>query len=277
MRIIKQKGDASGISRQFWESIFTEDTEKFLDYYYSMKAPEAMFYFLMEDGKTVSMLHLNPYRVMWNGGEYHAYYIVAVATKEQYRHRGYMRMLLQEVIKDAHQKQCPFLFLMPADPAIYEPFGFQYVYEHAFYEPADDTVAQAVRTAVLQGSAQTGAFFLRRYTESKAEETAAFAAKELEKRYRTYCIHDACYLNRLARELQSENGDLILVYDRSGSLSGYFCYACEEEEAYQEVILAKGAEKLFSLKERKQMIMAKMTCEENISELKKPCYFPEIV
>lgn len=277
MRIIKQKGDINGTSRQFWESVFTEDTKKFLDYYYCMKAPEATFYFLIENGETVSMLHLNPYRVMWNGRECHAYYIVAVATREKYRHRGYMKMLLQEVIKDAYKEQCPFLFLMPADPAIYEPFGFQYVYDHAFYEPADDAVAQAVRAAVLQGAAQNGEFLLCRYTEDRAEEAAAFAAKELEKRYRTFCIHDAFYMNRLSKELQSENGDLILVCDRSGSISGYVCYTCEEEETYQEVVLTKEAEKLFSLKERKQMIMAKMTCEENISGLENACYFPEIV
>ena len=289
MRIIKQKGDPSGESRHFWETVFTEDTKEFLDYYYSNKVPDANFYFLTDREEVVSMLHLNPYQIRWHGKKCTAYYIVAVATKEAYRHRGCMRALLQEAVRDAEAGQCPFLFLMPADPAIYEPFGFSYVYAHALYEPADKEIAQAIRTAVLQGStqavrtavlqdnAQVNEWYLRRYTEEDAEELAAYAERELASRYPVYCLHDPTYLNRLTKELKSENGDLILIRDKSGRLSGYVCYTCEEEEAYQEVILTGDAGQLFSLKERKPMIMAKMTCGEDISELKGACYFPEIV
>lgn len=289
MRIIKQKGDPSGKSRRFWEAVFTEDTKKFLDYYYSNKIPDANFYFLTDHEEIVSMLHLNPYQIRWHGKKCTAYYIVAVATKEAYRHRGYMRTLLQEAVRDAEASQCPFLFLMPADPAIYEPFGFTYVYAHALYEPVDEEIAQAVRTAVLQGSAQVSRtavlqentqikeWHLRRYTEHDAEELAAYAERELENRYPVFCLHDPAYLNRLSGELKSENGDLVLIYDKDGRLSGYVCYACEEEEYYQEVILTGDAGRLFSLKERKPMIMAKMTGGEDISELKGACYFPEIV
>ena len=37
-----------------------------------------------------------------------------------------MRKLLRQTLQDARDRQEPFSFLMPADPAYYEPFGYRY-------------------------------------------------------------------------------------------------------------------------------------------------------
>lgn len=274
--LIKQTGDPSGESRKLWEAIFSEDTKEFLDYYYQYKVPEAQFYLLKDGEQLISMLHLNPYAVYCNGVIRKAYYIVAVATKLEYRHRGCMRRLLQEAISDATKEKCPFLFLMPADPAIYEPFGFRYVYDHRSYEPATEAIAERIREAAGSGKpTEIGHYRICRYESDKAKEVTAFAGKELSGHYRTFCIHDTAYMERLQKELQSENGDLFLVYDLQKTkecFTGYFCYAKEETESYQEVVLTAGAKALFVPQTEKKAIMALP-----IDLIPKPCYFPELV
>ena len=91
-----------------------------------------------EDGAIQAMLHLNPYTLLVNGKEEPAHYIVAVATREAYRKRGYMAALLKRALADMHRAGEPFTFLMPAAEAIYLPHGFATVYEQEqrFYDEA---------------------------------------------------------------------------------------------------------------------------------------------
>ena len=61
-----------------------------------------------------AMLHLNPYTLMVNGTEKESYYIVAVATRKEYRGRRYMAGLLREALLDMYQAGVTFTYLMPA-------------------------------------------------------------------------------------------------------------------------------------------------------------------
>ncbi|MBP3665231.1 MAG: GNAT family N-acetyltransferase, partial [Tyzzerella sp.] len=90
-------------TRKLWEEVFTEDTPEFLDYYYFIKTLENEIYVIEEDDKIVSMLHLNPYQMRIGNAIFKTHYIVAVATDENYRKRGYMAALLNhtmQVMKD---------------------------------------------------------------------------------------------------------------------------------------------------------------------------------
>ena len=111
-------------SRPLYEKVFPEDTPRFVDYYYQYKTRDNEILAIREEGQIVSMLHLNPYVMIVNGYEIRSNYIVAVATHEEYRHRGYMRMLLERALRDQAQKKIPFTFLMPASESIYAPFDF---------------------------------------------------------------------------------------------------------------------------------------------------------
>lgn len=108
-------------SRKLYEQVFCEDTKKFTDFYYAYKIRDNKILALMEDGQMVSMLHRNPYRMIVNGYEVKTDYIVAVATHEDYRHRGYMRMLMEKALKDMFSEGMPFTFLMPVRESIYAP------------------------------------------------------------------------------------------------------------------------------------------------------------
>ena len=87
-------------SRPLYEAAFPEDTRKFVDYYYQYKIRDNEILALERDGGLASMLHLNPYTMIVNGYEVRINYIVAVATYADYRHRGYMRLLLEKALRD---------------------------------------------------------------------------------------------------------------------------------------------------------------------------------
>ena len=96
MRIRKLTKEEHGVTRILWEEVFTEDEDAFLDYYYEVKATENTIYVIEDEaGDPLSMLQLNPYSVRFGKKDRTLHYIVAVATREKYRGRGYMRELLE--------------------------------------------------------------------------------------------------------------------------------------------------------------------------------------
>lgn len=115
-------------SRALWEMVFEEDTQQFLDYYDAFVADHNKIYMDWENGQAVSMLHRNPYRICMGDMQADSSYIVAVATKEEYRHQGRMKKLLLKAFADSFREGEPFVYLMPASEKIYLPFGFRTVY-----------------------------------------------------------------------------------------------------------------------------------------------------
>ena len=126
LRILEQ--DEHGKTRSLWEEVFSEDTKIFLDYYYYIKTRDNQIYVIEEDEEFCSMLQLNPYIVRVEEKEFPSAYIIAVATKEKYRRRGYMGALLRASLNDMYAKKIPFTFLMPAAEAIYTPYDFRFIY-----------------------------------------------------------------------------------------------------------------------------------------------------
>ena len=125
MEIRYLKKEEHGRSRALYEEVFVEDEEAFVDAYYQIKAVDNEILVAEEEGQIVSMLHRNPYTFRLRGERVAADYLVAVATRVSFRHRGLMRALLTKALQDMEEQEQPFTFLMPADEAIYTPFDFR--------------------------------------------------------------------------------------------------------------------------------------------------------
>ena len=93
-----------GLTRPLYEEVFSEDSKRFVDYYYSEKTKDNQIYVAEEDGGIQAMLHLNPYELNVNGMKKKANYIVAVATRKSYRGRGFMKALLETALKDMYRE-----------------------------------------------------------------------------------------------------------------------------------------------------------------------------
>ena len=208
-------------TRKLWEEIFTEDTPEFLDYYYSIKIKNNEIYVIEDDGEIVSMLHLNPYEMRIGDKLFQTHYIVAVATKENYRKRGLMRQLLNYALQVMTDRGEPFTFLMPADEAIYKPFGFEFIYEQK-RENVRGKKCEDSTVEVVEASTE------------HCQMIADFSNQMLQE-YDVVTWRDSGYYETLLLELASENGGILLA-KRDGEIEGIFCYACTGEEDKHFVI-----------------------------------------
>ena len=128
MKVRRLEQAEHGLTRPLYEEVFSEDSKRFIDYYYTEKTKDNQIYVAEEDGGIQAMLHLNPYELNVNGTKKKANYIVAVATRESYRGRGFMKALLETALKDMYREGESFTYLMPVAEAIYTPHGFRTLY-----------------------------------------------------------------------------------------------------------------------------------------------------
>ena len=212
MKVRKLRQEEHIKTRRLWEKIFTEDTLEFLDYYYSVKVNDNEIYVMEDNGVIVSMLHLNPYQMRVRNKIFKTHYIVAVATDERYRHQGLMRQLLNHAMKVMADRGEPFTFLMPANEAIYKPFGFEFIYEQK-------------REKVSGKKCEDNTLKIMEASPKHCQEIADFA-NEILKSYEVVTWRDEDYYKMILAEQVSENGG-ILVAKRDGKIQGVFCYAKE--------------------------------------------------
>lgn len=229
--------EEKGESRELWEEAFPEDSRSFVDYYFKEKIKDNRVLVLeeevaetdMEHGWIASMIHLNPYGIRAAGERWKVDYLVGVATRKDRRHRGYMRSLLNRMMENMRNEGMPFCFLMPADEAIYRPFGFTYIYR----QPSMDVKAGVVleEREILAG--RSGEDTGRRDGRNQAEALGRMGTPEvpdlpwlsawmnawLVSRYEVFAIRDEAYVCRLLKEIASENGNFRLLYDQ-GNLVG---------------------------------------------------------
>ncbi len=228
LRRLEEKEHAK--TRTLWEEVFSEDTKAFLDYYYFIKTRENEIWVVEEDGEIQSMLQLNPYSIQVADREFVCNYIIAVATRKEYRGRGYMGSLLRRTMQEMYGEKQPFTFLMPAAEAIYTPYDFRYVYQQL----------QAVfeTKTVSESAEETDA------TMFQAEELAEFAGELIGKEKQVYAKRNPHYYQTRVLEQQSENGGIRML-KQDGKLTGIYCYAKEDTCEVLEPLILPGYERAF--------------------------------
>ena len=221
LRKLEQKEHSK--TRNLWETVFSEDTKQFLDYYYFFKTRDNEIYAIEEDKAIRSMLQLNPYMLQVEEQQFRGNYIIAVATEEAYRSRGYMVMLLRKSMEEMYRRKEWFTFLMPAAEAIYTPYDFRFIYNQ--------------RQALIEEIPEYGFMFeeksLNRKLDIKdasigdAAEMAVFFNQHFADRWQVYAVRNEAYYQTLLFEQQSENGGIKLM-ESDGELVGMFDYARED-------------------------------------------------
>lgn len=221
-----------GKCRPLWEEAFPEDSKSFADYYFSEKLPGSKVLAIEgEEGRLLTMAHLNPYTISVNGKKWELPYIVGVATATDQRHKGYMRQVLYKMLRDLNQEKKPFCFLMPAAEAIYRPFQFAFIYDQPVWKPEDEPEKDLEKKPVdLADQAEVMADWLDRW---------------LEKRYEVYAVRDKAYMELLKKELESEAGEVIGWYEKDGklhALEAWWGLGKREERFYYSLSEMKPAD-----------------------------------
>lgn len=230
-------------SRKLWEQIFVEDTKEFLDYYYGEKWKDNVILGSFQDEILVSMLQLNPYKLCLGNATCISDYIVAVATKEEYRHQGRMTRLLQQSLHKAREQGCPFVFLMPAKEAIYRPFDFVTVYGRKDYRINREMLEEAMSNR--QKGMAVSSIYIEEITEATSQqkkeaalaELIKYSQSELQKRYQLFAKRDKAYYTRLLKEQCSQQGGIFLAkFCDTDELCGYCFFTKEEELQLRELV-----------------------------------------
>lgn len=222
MKIRKLKQEEHGMTRPLWEEIFTEDDEAFLDYYYQVKTAENSIYIIEEEDEPVSMLQLNPYPIQFLGNTCLLHYIIAVATKKEYRGRGYMTRLLEAAAQDMYRAGEPFTYLMPAAEGIYYPHGFRFVYRQLRIEGKPS--GRKEQDGILAGCQ------VRNAEESDCQALACLAEELLAQTPFIRAARTTRYYRTILKEQQSEGGGILLT-EKDGKPTGFVIYGCYEGKA----------------------------------------------
>lgn len=279
-------------TRRLWEEVFPEDTGAFLDYYYYIKARDNQIYAVEEDGDICSMLQLNPYKVVVEEEEFSSAYVIAVATRAEYRRRGYMGALLRASLKDMYAQKFPFTFLMPAAEAIYTPYDFRYIYSQdtgsLMRKETDGMLCW--RGTEGNGTEETAGEDFRdiQYSDAglwDAEELSGFFTENFADEFQVCTVRDSAYYQTMILEQQSERGGVRLVREDK-ALKGFYAYAGEEGLEIREPLFLPGYEKEFrqsvrELAERRgwqdQTEIRVHACPAAFSSEKKPIIMARIV
>ena len=113
--------------KALWQTAF-DDTEESLDYFFKTTVSPSRVLAVFENGNPVSALYMLESDILISGKTYSAYYIYAVTTHPDYRGKGLMKSLFEELFKVAKGRKIDYLFLVPEEEylfKIYERTGFK--------------------------------------------------------------------------------------------------------------------------------------------------------
>lgn len=282
MKLRKLNKEEHNKTRMLWEQIFQEDSQEFLDYYYSYKTRINDIYVVENEDTICAMLQLNPYEVHMGLNEVrNIHYIVGVATAQEYRKQGLMRKLLHKSMQDMRDRGEPFVYLMPAAEAIYKPFDFRFIYDqnkltltkeerselennlHASYLSRIDNKTEICMESSLSCKDQGEVLTIQEASLENMEELVTFSEDLLKKEYQLYMKRDVPYYTTLYHEQKCQNGGILLFY-WGKQLVGYAFYEMYETISVRELVLEKpyiqsGFAALFayfSTEDRKMIITA---------------------
>ena len=239
--------------RDLWRNCF-HDSESYMDFYFQEKCKDNYIIVDVEDNHVVSMVHLNPYHLRWQGKEVNSCYIVGVSTEEAYRRQGKMRELLEQAFLKMQSEQVPFTYLMPANKKIYEPFGFEAIYrqerillkgiETRKVFKKQEVKLQAADVAKTEKECSESVLEMKYFLELTPKELEAmvsYASKKLEAEFDIYAIRDKAYYIRLRKEMKACLGDIVVFVEKrleqgrvlESRIAGVMSYGLEN--GYMEV------------------------------------------
>lgn len=289
-----------GKTRELWEKVFSDDTKAFLDYYYYIKTRDNEIWVIEEEGQICSMIQLNPYKIRVGAKEFPSAYIIAVATREPYRGRGFMGALLRKTLEEMQHKKMPFTFLMPAAEAIYTPYDFRFIYsqktgtvdpsQQGFCSEQEADEPQQQNKTDLPAGLQAAELRANRepvrvtFSDAglwDAQRLADFFLENFDGQYQVCTVRDTAYYQTMIMEQASERGGVRMI-EEEGSLRGYYAYADEGGLEIREPLYLDGYEEEFLrsvselAKGRADKIPA-AACPPGYAEQEKPLIMARIV
>lgn len=229
------------LTKPLYQEAFFEDSAGFVKYYYSEKIKDNRILADIEESVR-SMIMLNPYTISVFNKKYCLDYIVAVATKKEYKRQGYMRRLLDKTLIDMNEIKVPFTYLIPANKDYYLPFDFSFVARKNEYNvDLSDYKKSVIRGVKLDIGA--------------AEKILDFINTEVSKSNDVYTYRDIRYFERELKEIASENGFINIYLDGDDIVAYESFWGIEKVELKERIVASDIATREYG----KENIMVRIT------------------
>lgn len=113
--------------KKMWADVFG-DSDAVINNFFENTAEAQNIFCAFCNGKPVSVLYAIDSTIAFCDDAYKAYYVYAVCTEKEYRGKGLMKALFDELEKTAKSRNVSYLFLVPAENSLfsmYEKIGFK--------------------------------------------------------------------------------------------------------------------------------------------------------
>ncbi len=190
------------------------DSEGFRQFFFNRKYASANVVYRREGGQIVSALHFVSKTWSFRGQRLEVPYVVAAATRKDWRGKGLMREVLDQAFQELRHRNLSICALSPFSEAYYRKSGFVTIHRQGAsevepqepdpftYEPVDSADLREIIALYEQKTAQADLFVLR-----TPEDWHLFA-----------------------QEVQADDGQILLVREK-GIPVGYFTlFGTEVEE-----------------------------------------------
>ncbi|HHY0136644.1 TPA: GNAT family N-acetyltransferase [Clostridioides difficile] len=218
--------------KEIWSYCFN-DTESFMKYYFNDKYKSENTVVALDEGKIISSLQLNQYKLLLNSKVYNTSYVVGVSTLPEGRGAGYMNKVMKFTLNELYKKGQLVSILMPIDYRLYRRFG----YEHCY-----DQIEYTINTDDLKNFKSSG----------KMIKSNLSQIDDLIQIDRTFLngvngnvLKDEHYYENLFKEIQSEGG--FLYIHEGNEKDGYIVYFLQEGKMFVRELFYKNIDALKSM------------------------------
>jgi predicted acetyltransferase len=208
MKLCKASATDKAILYKQWKEAFEHDDGGSIDHYFNAYYNPKECYLLKEGDVILSSLQVHRHVMVLQGKRIEVSFIVGVLTPPEFRKKGYMKQLMEEVL-DILEHQNLITVLQAYIPEIYEPFGFQKIYRRKRFL-IDRSMVPVLSS---QGISYT----------VDAKELQTFY-KQFVSHFDGYFLREDGYFDKRFDELKAEGGR-VMVLKEQGVVKGYCMFS----------------------------------------------------
>ncbi|MCW0599962.1 GNAT family N-acetyltransferase [Clostridioides difficile] len=218
--------------KEIWSYCFN-DTESFMKYYFNDKYKSENTVVALDEGKIISSLQLNQYKLLLNSKVYNTSYVVGVSTLPEGRGVGYMNKVMKFTLNELYKKGQLVSILMPIDYRLYRRFGYEHCYDQIEYTINTDDLKNFKSSGKMIKSNLSQIDDLIRIDRAFLNEVNGNVLK------------DEHYYENLFKEIQSEDG--FLYIHEGNEKDGYIVYFLQEGKMFVRELFYKNIDALKSM------------------------------
>lgn len=212
-------------ARRLWHLCFPEDTEAFLDWFFSSRFTPSLSAGCFENGRLLSVMHGSLMPLTLGRETVPTLMVSGVATEPEERGKGHMHATMLFLREQAEKQGIHILFNHPQDPDAYKRLGFLPCTETLYFE-------------------QPLTFFEERKTAPAecvpfSREAAFGIYKASIERYDCFSVRDERAFSERVKELTLDGGEAYLFHE-DGLPSAYCLCHREENVLVSDEILSLG-------------------------------------